>query len=269
MQYDYAGFNDRFTREMNRIYDFKGKTILDIGCGNGDMVVRIANNYEPAHITGVDLKLRVEEQETERFSLKGNVDGCQLPFEDNSFDFVYSVSTFEHIGNVEGTLREVKRVLKPSGKFYTFFAPLWTSVAGHHSYCIKAAMREGMSRDEEIVDAIPAWGHLYMSADEMRDHILKTGMEEKRVEALIKYIYYSDDINRHPASQTRNELTNAGMIVRKYCERVSFSRQWALDKKGPSELTPDIMERIRKTKYRMDDIGIVTMDAELEKYASY
>lgn len=41
-----------------------------------------------------------------------------LRFDDNSFDFVLSILSFEHFKNVEKCVQEVKRVLKKGGKFY-------------------------------------------------------------------------------------------------------------------------------------------------------
>lgn len=266
MKVDYESGIVSHTRNMENKYSFMGKTILDIGCGDGEMVKRIAREYSPKYITGIDMSLRKREEKTENYSLISNVDARKLPFEDNSFDFIYTISTFEHINGVAEVLAEVRRVLKPRGKFYTNFCPLWTSVCGHHVYSHGEALREGMDKDKEVVEAVPPWGHLYMSEEEMREHLQKTDIPEKRISAILRYIYHLNDINRRTASETRNDFIQSGMIIRKYCERVSFSRQWALDKTGKSELTDDILRRIKQTKYKIEDIGIVFMSAELEKY---
>ncbi len=268
MKKDYAAYNLWITQEMNRKYSFMGKRILDIGCGDGDMVKIIAKSNSPLFITGVDMHLRGGQEEEDNYSLVDGVDAKSLPFEDNTFDFVYSISTFEHIAGVDKALSEIKRVLRPKGKFYSHFAPVWTSVAGHHVYCVKNAIREGEHHDEEVVDAIPPWGHLFMDKSEMREHLEQTDISEDRIKAILDYIYNSSDINRCTASELRNYIFKSGMIIRKYCELVTFSRQWALDKKGETELSSDILRRIKKTNYEVNDIGIVSMSIELEKYES-
>ena len=44
-------------------------------------------------------------------------DACELPFDDNSFDVVLSLESAFHYPSREKFIREVKRVLKPGGKF--------------------------------------------------------------------------------------------------------------------------------------------------------
>ncbi len=268
MKKDYTKYNLSVTQEMNKKYSFFGKRILDIGCGDGDMVKIIANNYLPRHITGVDKYLRSSQEEKDNYSLLDGIDAKVLPFEDESFDFVYSISTFEHIEGIDSVLSEIKRVLKPGGKFYSDFAPIWTSVAGHHVYCVENAIRQGEHHDEEVVNAIPPWGHLFMDKEEMQEHLEHTNIPVERREAILNYIYDSRDINRYTASELKHFLFQSGMIIRKYCELVTFSRQWALDKKGTSELSPAILNRIKRTDYEISDIGIVSMNIELEKYES-
>jgi SAM-dependent methyltransferase len=47
--------------------------------------------------------------------VKGSAES--MPFADNSFDVVYSHGVLHHTTNIENTFREIKRVLRPGGKF--------------------------------------------------------------------------------------------------------------------------------------------------------
>lgn len=257
--------------DMQNRFNLTGKTILDIGCGNGFMVKHIAEKYKPRHIFGIDRRL--EPMQRDCFSFKSG-DARKLPFEENTFDIVYSISTFEHINGIERTLDEIKRVLKPYGKFYATFAPVWTSISGHHCYSYWPAfsdeckeMRE--DRDEEIMDIIPPWGHLYMNEVQMREHLWQMKLSEGRISAIIEYIYHSNDINRCSASQIKKYIMNCGMIVRYYYEGVTFSRRWVIDQKGTSELTTDIIRKVADAQYNVNDLGIVYIKMELEKYESF
>ena len=102
-----------------------GKTVLDLGCGEGGFVVALRERG--ARVVGVDLSM--EALEIARFQLLarpalgspailGQVEGNHLPFGDNTFDVVTSVDTLEHIPDLPGFFREVNRVLKPGGQFY-------------------------------------------------------------------------------------------------------------------------------------------------------
>lgn len=265
MKVDTENRIEKAVAELEEKFHFDSKTVLDIGCGTGDMVRRIATKYHPKVIIGIDQA--ITEDSGENFILQAG-DARRLEFEDNSFDFIYSVSTFEHINGIAETLSEVRRVLKPRGRFYTSFAPLWTSICGHHCYSYSFAFSKGFvgEREEKIVWGIPAWGHLYMNKEEMREHLSKNGFEDYAIYHILSRMYDNNDLNRRTASETRHDITNCGMIIKAYHEWVTFSRQWALDQKGPSELTADILNKLKRTKYNLNDIGVVNMWAELEKY---
>jgi len=53
-------------------------------------------------------------------------DAQNLPFEDNLFDAVWTVQTFQHIRDFDRACREAWRVLKPGGQFinYSLYAPV-------------------------------------------------------------------------------------------------------------------------------------------------
>jgi len=103
----------------------KKRQILDLACGTGDFSIAIARKAGPGtHITGLDLSegmLRVMAQKvaskglTDRISTEqGNSE--HMRFDDCSFDvatIAFGIRNFEHR---EAALREILRVLKPSGR---------------------------------------------------------------------------------------------------------------------------------------------------------
>ncbi len=57
-----------------------------------------------------------------------------LPFDDASFDVVISMGVLEHVPNDRESLKEIRRVLRPSGLFCCFFLPYtlsWTQRLMH------------------------------------------------------------------------------------------------------------------------------------------
>jgi ubiquinone/menaquinone biosynthesis C-methylase UbiE len=243
-----------------------GKKILEIGCGNGDLLKIIAERYDIAHITGVDSSLSkwwgVGESVGTNWSVcDGNAE--RLGLEDNSFDVVISYAAFEHIGNVELALSEIKRVLKPYGRFYTEFSPIWTSIVGHHF----------VAKDETLFNPshlklIPPWGHLYMNELQMCDHLHKQTEEDALIDEILYFIYHSSIINRLGRKDFLNTFINCGMIIKVYQETVVFNRLAILGEIESSELTSDILKKIVSAGYNAADIGVLSMTVCLEKYKS-
>ena len=99
---------------------FRGKDVLEIGCGIGTDGIEFARNG--ANYIGVDLTPKSTELAAERFALFG-VPGRfevanaeeRLPFADNSVDHVYSFGVIHHSPTPEKIVREVYRVLRKGG----------------------------------------------------------------------------------------------------------------------------------------------------------
>ena len=100
---------------------YRGKQVLEIGCGLGTMLMNWAKNG--AACTGVDLNPTSIEQSNKRFELHeltANIrleDANHLPFENNSFDYVWSWGVLHHSPHLEVSIKELFRVLKPGGGF--------------------------------------------------------------------------------------------------------------------------------------------------------
>lgn len=108
--------------KFGRIFDYQKyekKTVLEVGCGMGCM----ASNWamHGAKITAIDLNPVAIEKTIKRFeifNLHGEileVDAEVLPFDDASFDFVYSWGVIHHTPGIKDAAREMYRVLKPGG----------------------------------------------------------------------------------------------------------------------------------------------------------
>ena len=100
------------------------QSILDIGCGKGATAVFLAQRYS-CRVTGVDpaeeMVFSSQARSLEN-GLTGQVnflaaDGEHLPFEEASFDAVISECAFSLLPNRKQAADEVRRVLKPQGKF--------------------------------------------------------------------------------------------------------------------------------------------------------
>ncbi len=108
-----------------------GNTILEAGCGNGDLAIAcaakghkvLATDLAESNLKEVRIKAGRKNLNIEtRFT---NIE--QLPFENNSFDTTLCLHTLEHVKNLCGAINELKRVTKkrlivvvPKQRYYRY-----------------------------------------------------------------------------------------------------------------------------------------------------
>lgn len=89
------------------------RPILDIGCGWGEFAEAFGEKIDMGiDIAPRDLYVAAKGKMYKNLTL---ADARELPFSDNSYSSIISISTFEHIPNTEKLLSEMYRVLKPNG----------------------------------------------------------------------------------------------------------------------------------------------------------
>lgn len=98
-----------------------GDRVLDVACGTGELLRRIAEATPGAELTGVDLAPKMIERARHKCSGEPGIrivqaDAHNLPFADDSFDIVPCASTFHYFSHPDVVLDEVRRVLRPGGR---------------------------------------------------------------------------------------------------------------------------------------------------------
>ena len=98
-----------------------GLDVLEIGLGQGADSEQIARRG--ARYSGVDLTAEAVRRTSARFNMKGLpyqqiVQGSvlELPFDDDSFDVVYSHGVLHHVPDIRQGSAEIARVLRPGGR---------------------------------------------------------------------------------------------------------------------------------------------------------
>jgi len=109
-------FDMRFARTM-WVYDniSSGSDVLDLGCGAGMLALLKRKNVS---LTGVDLSTECAlAAKRNGYDASFSASLSQLPFADNSFDYVVTLDVLGHVAFEEkdAVLTEIKRVLRPDG----------------------------------------------------------------------------------------------------------------------------------------------------------
>jgi len=109
-------------RVFGRYVDFDAlarKDVLEVGCGSGIAAQMLAE--AGATLTAVDLTpwaVETTRARLDAFGLDAEVfeaDGEALPFDDASFDLVFSWGVIHHSSDMDRALRELVRVCRPGG----------------------------------------------------------------------------------------------------------------------------------------------------------
>ena len=112
--------------EVDRVLagiEFAGRRVLDFGCGAGGITLHIARTYTLAEIVGYDVEQPVIERARTAAAAAGlssvarfvSSPPGRLPFEDGTFDVVFSKDAMIHVPDKEALFAELFRVLRPGG----------------------------------------------------------------------------------------------------------------------------------------------------------
>jgi SAM-dependent methyltransferase len=147
----------------------KDDTILDVGCGGGETVRKLAGIAPQGHVYGIDFseasvavcrRRNRQSINAGRVSVQFGSVSC-LPFSDGMFDLVTAVETHYFWPDLVSDLQEILRVLKAGGKLMV----------------IGEAYKDGKydDRNRKWVE----WGHMaYHSVDELGELLSVAGYSD-------------------------------------------------------------------------------------------
>ena len=100
-----------------------GARVLDVGCGLGAIDLLLVERFGAAHVTGIDVEAALVARAAARVKAAGLPDRISIrrvspgpfPFDDGSFDVVFSKDSMIHIPDKPALYADIHRVLAPGG----------------------------------------------------------------------------------------------------------------------------------------------------------
>lgn len=122
-------------RMVTSIEDGDGSSILDLGCGTGNIIWRVLDRFPNASIVGLDPSEGMREATAGRFSGSPLVEvsdgnALEMPLDSNRFEYVLSNLALHHLRPEErdACAGEIARVLRPGGSL--IYADMFCGVDG-------------------------------------------------------------------------------------------------------------------------------------------
>lgn len=112
----------KLAQHLYKNFFIKKGSLIDLGCGRGDMLN--AFSKVGLQVEGVDLSPSSIELNKSIDVKISDLSKDELPYENETFDYVFSKSVIEHIQEPSLLMNESFRVLKPNGKCI-FLTPSW------------------------------------------------------------------------------------------------------------------------------------------------
>lgn len=171
-----------------------GESVLDCCCGTGDLTLLFASaEPSPARVLGADFTpemLRLAQNKTRAFTgamklpIYTAADGLRLPFKDASFDVVSVAFGVRNFQDVDAGLRELVRVLKPSGRLVILeFTPVrnlfWRALTSFHLNVMVPLIGQVVSRSRHAAYRyLPKSIGVFPDAETLKRRLETLGLRE-------------------------------------------------------------------------------------------
>ncbi len=111
----------RFELILKLINNYKFENLLEVGYGSGIFLPQLSKHAEKIYGIDIHLNNKIVEETLLNFGTKaklysGSVE--KIPFEDNFFDALISVSALEFVNDLDAACIEIRRILKNDGNLF-------------------------------------------------------------------------------------------------------------------------------------------------------
>lgn len=143
------------------------RIVVDMGCGPGRALLRLASSGQPGvQFIGIDPAENMRQLAAQRSAACANItilDGSfeRIPLEPDSVDYLYSILAFHWTTDLDVSVKELARILKPTGEMDLFFVgrnngrefiqkttPIFLRYMGPAALLDSARLRKQLTREE-------------------------------------------------------------------------------------------------------------------------
>ncbi len=132
-----------------------GKRVLEIGCGRGSLSCYFSDAGFDCTLADLSPKvLEIAQSIFMEHHLNAKfeeADVCDLPFEDKSFDVLFSIGLMEHFEEIEKALSEQVRVLDEGGLFLSYIVPKYEDNVQKDFNWINDILKGYQEQNEQVV----------------------------------------------------------------------------------------------------------------------
>jgi demethylmenaquinone methyltransferase / 2-methoxy-6-polyprenyl-1,4-benzoquinol methylase len=167
--------------------------IVDLCCGTGDLVFHLLRTDASLHVTGVDFcgpmlaeaRARAGREprldQTHISFIEGDV--MALPFSDDCFDGATMGFSLRNVVDIDATLREVRRILKPGARFVNLDmskAPnkAWKACFDMYFYRIVPLIGGIVGGSRQAYTYLPQSLTHHPDAEALRERFIRAGFNE-------------------------------------------------------------------------------------------
>lgn len=150
-------------------------SVLDVGCGSGNTLNFLLQKNSMLTVVGVDSSLKMLSNSSGLTNLY-HAPSDALPFANDSFDVVLSRYAFKWFGKPVSSLKEMRRVLKPSG-----FLLIWDSGRDEMREVINIIYNELCGCCDSLREVKKYFESIRKDADSVRAHVESVGFRVNKV----------------------------------------------------------------------------------------
>lgn len=222
-KFNLLSYHIPYLKQFCTEFDVRGRDILEVG---GAMPKEIvidflgANSWTCTEDPMYDKLLPSPGNQQTIASSKGsdsyttilkNIEEFDTSFNEK-FDCIFSIACFEHISKLPEALNKMWSVLKPGGKLFSMFSPIWSCHEGHHVMHLSIPEKFPTRGDQNI---LAPWEHLVKTRRQLhRD--LKLKFDADFADKVFYEVFNNPHINRYFAEDYEYIFHNSPFQLDKF-----------------------------------------------------